>query len=108
MPVEPPDVIFANAVMQWVPEHLSVLQRLARQLAEGGSLAVQMPDNRMEPAHVAMVESAEAMPFAAKLKGAARETLPPVAGYYEALRPLVRRLDIWHTVYNHPLDGQMR
>ncbi len=58
IPLEPPDVVFANAVMQWVPDHLSVLQRLARQLADGGTLAVQMPDNRMEPAHVAMVETA--------------------------------------------------
>ncbi|BBE72538.1 trans-aconitate 2-methyltransferase [Oharaeibacter diazotrophicus] len=104
-PAAPPDVIFANAVFQWVPDHLAVLVRLAGLLAEGGALAVQMPDNLAEPTHVAMRDAAAAMPFAEKLAGAARPPLPPVAAYYDALRPLVRRLDIWHTVYNHPLGG---
>lgn len=104
-PTAAPDVIFANAVFQWVPDHLAVLVRLAGLLAEGGALAVQMPDNIAEPTHVAMRDAAAAMPFSAKLAGVARPPLPPVAAYYDALRPLVRRLDIWHTVYNHPLGG---
>jgi trans-aconitate 2-methyltransferase len=31
--------------------------------------------------------------------------LPGVDSYYARLKPHVRRLDIWHTIYNHPLDG---
>jgi len=104
-PAAAPDVIFANAVFQWVPDHLAVLVRLVGLLADDGALAVQMPDNLAEPTHTAMRDSAAAMPFAAKLADAARAPLPPVAAYYDALRPLVRRLDLWHTVYNHPLDG---
>lgn len=50
-----------------------------------------------------MRETAAEMPFAAKLKGAARAPLPPVSFYYDLLSPLSDRLDIWHTVYNHPL-----
>jgi len=103
MPAEPVDVIFANAVFQWLPEHPAVLQRLTGLLAPGGALAVQMLDNMAEPSHRLMRETAAAMPFADKLAKAARAPLPPVSFYYDRLKPYAARLDIWHTIYNHPL-----
>ena len=72
-------------------------------MAPGGVLAVQMPDNLMEPSHVLMRETAAAMPFAAKLANAARAPLPPVGSYYDLLCGRSARVDIWHTAYNHPL-----
>ncbi|MDX8453859.1 trans-aconitate 2-methyltransferase [Mesorhizobium sp. VK9D] len=102
-PEYPVDVIFANAVFQWLPEHPAVFQRLMRLLAPGGALAVQMPDNLSEASHQLMRAAAAEVPFAAKLEGAARGPLPPVSFYYDLLSPLAARLDIWHTIYNHPL-----
>ena len=104
-PAEPVDVIFANAVFQWLPDHPALLSRLMDCLAPGGALAVQMPDNLAEPTHRAMRETAAAMPFAGKIAGAARDPLPPVRHYYDVLAPKAARLDIWHTIYNHPLGG---
>ena len=104
-PAEPVDVIFANAVFQWLPDHVAVLRRLMGQLAPGGALAVQMPDNLAEPSHILMRETAAAMPFAARLAEAGRDALPAVAAYYAALSPSSAALDIWHTLYHHPLDG---
>ncbi|HEX2943602.1 MAG TPA: methyltransferase domain-containing protein, partial [Rhodopila sp.] len=65
------DVILANAVLQWVPNHDSLMPRLMRALSDGGNLAVQMPDNLEEPAHRLMRELASDSRFAAKLSGAA-------------------------------------
>jgi trans-aconitate 2-methyltransferase len=106
-PPEQPDLLFANAVFQWLPDHLHVLRRLIATLPKGGVLAVQMPDNLDEPSHVAMREIAAEGPWAQKLKalGQVRDRLPTPAAYYDALKPDVTRVDIWHTIYNHPLDG---
>jgi trans-aconitate 2-methyltransferase len=106
-PEAPPDLLFSNAAFQWVPGHPGILERLARALPEGGVLAVQMPDNLMEPSHMLMAHAAEQGPWAAKLAAAqaARDSLPDPDAYYALLKPVFRRLDIWHTVYNHPLRG---
>lgn len=102
-PSEPVDVIFANAVFQWLPQHPAVFQRLMGLLAPGGALAVQMPDNLSEPSHRLMRDVAEQAPFAETLKGATRAPLPPVSSYYDLLKPLSARVDLWHTHYYHPL-----
>ncbi|MGA2969363.1 MAG: methyltransferase domain-containing protein [Acidimicrobiales bacterium] len=46
------DVVFANASLQWVPDHPSVLARWADSLRDGGQLAVQVPANADHPSHV--------------------------------------------------------
>jgi trans-aconitate 2-methyltransferase len=105
-PPENADVLFANAIFQWVPGHLKQLQRLLGALAPGGVLAVQMPDNLDEPVHVQMREVAHLEPWRKRLaeKARVRDGLPKPGVYYDALSPLCRRLDIWHTIYNHVLD----
>jgi trans-aconitate 2-methyltransferase len=106
-PPERTDLLFANAVFQWVPDHPAVLQRLLQALPDRGTLAVQMPDNTNEPALALMRDVAGGGPWAPRLASAAaaRDDLPSPAVYYDLLRPLCRRLDIWHTVYNHLLAG---
>ena len=64
------DVIFANAVLQWLPDHAALFPRLAGSLTPGGCLAVQMPNNLNEPSHVAMREVAAEGPWAEKLANA--------------------------------------
>jgi len=43
------DLIFGNAVMQWLPDHPAIMRRLLGALPDGGVLAIQMPDNTREP-----------------------------------------------------------
>jgi trans-aconitate 2-methyltransferase len=101
------DILFSNATFQWVPHHLKVLERLLAGLKSDGVLAVQMPDNTNEPSHVWMREIAKEPHWAKLVPPAAleREDLPSPDDYYNALRPLCTRLDLWHTQYQHALAG---
>jgi trans-aconitate 2-methyltransferase len=103
----PFDVILANAVLQWVPDHAALMPRLLGKLVPGGSLAIQMPDNLEEPAHRLMRQVAASGPWAAKLAGATAARAPRLgaAWYYGMLRPHAARVDVWLTVYHHVLPG---
>ncbi len=104
-PEEPADLLYANAVFQWVPNHIAVLARLMDHLKPGGVLAVQMPDNLAEPSHVLMEETGAAGPWEAAFEGGKvrRAVLPPPSDYFDRLMPKSARVDVWHTVYYHPL-----
>jgi len=101
----PFDVILANAVMQWVPNHAVVFPRLVAKLAPGGSLAVQVPDNAEEPAHRLMRELAAEGRWAGKLASVTRIARESARWYYEFLNPHCSRVDVWRTTYHHPLAG---
>jgi trans-aconitate 2-methyltransferase len=75
-------------------------------LAPGGVLAVQMPDNLLEPSHRAMAETAGLPAFG--LSSAAmqeRKQLLGVDGYYDQLAPVAASVDVWRTAYQHPMDS---
>jgi trans-aconitate 2-methyltransferase len=106
-PKEPLDVILANAVFQWIPDHETLFPTLIAKLKAGGALAAQMPDNLDEPSHRLMSELASDGPWAAKLKdGAGARTERHLADWYFRLaRPHAPHVDIWRTTYFHPLAG---
>ncbi|MFT0892554.1 trans-aconitate 2-methyltransferase [Pseudochelatococcus sp. G4_1912] len=100
----PFDLLYANAVLQWLPDHATLLPSLVELLTRGGVLAVQMPDNLDQPSHRLIREVAAAGPWSARLAGIERMKLACVTAYYDMLTPYMRRVDIWHTIYQHPLD----
>jgi trans-aconitate 2-methyltransferase len=106
-PRQPPDLIFADSALQWVADHETLFPRLMDQLAEGGTLAVQMPDNRQEPSHALMRLIAADGPWADRLVPIAktRAVIATHVDYYNWLRPLSDSLEIWQTTYVHPLAG---
>jgi trans-aconitate 2-methyltransferase len=106
----PFDVILANAVLQWVPNHATLLPAILAKLAPAGSLAVQMPDNLEEPAHRLMREIAAGGLWAGKLADAtaARTTTRNADWYYQLLKPLCAKVDVWRTTYYHVLGGGPR
>jgi trans-aconitate 2-methyltransferase len=105
-PTTAPDLIFANAVLQWVPDHESLFPRLLAALAPGGVLAVQMPDNLDEASHRLMREVAAAGPWSSRIGDAAslRSRILTAADYYDLLAPHAH-IEIWRTTYQHPMSS---
>jgi trans-aconitate 2-methyltransferase len=99
-PDAPPELIFANAALQWVPDHATLLPRLASLLAPGGALAVQMPDNLDAASHQAMREAWRDAGLQAALPQ--RAPLLSPERYYNLLAPSAR-VEIWRTTYFHPM-----
>jgi trans-aconitate 2-methyltransferase len=101
------NVILANAVLQWLPDHEALLPALAGKLVAGGCLAVQMPDNLSEPAQVAMREIAAEGRWSGKLgnAGEVRARIQSADWYFGILKPHCSRVDVWRTTYYHPLAG---
>lgn len=106
-PATPQDVIYANASLQWVPDHTTLFPRLFSLLAPGGSLAVQMPDNREEPSHREMRRVADEGPWRDQIGSAAqvRVKILSAAEYYDLLAPHAEMVDIWRTTYFHVMPS---
>jgi trans-aconitate 2-methyltransferase len=101
------DVILANAVLHWVPQHAKLFPALVARLSAHGALAVQMPDTLGEAAFKLMCETAADGPWSARLARAAdaRTSLETVDRYYELLQSTGCTVDIWRTTYYHRLTG---
>jgi trans-aconitate 2-methyltransferase len=103
----PCDVVVANAVLHWVPDHPRLFPHLVSQLAPGGWLAVQMPDNADEPSHRLMRDAARAAGVAHVIAQADAERAPigSFDDHWRWLAPSCRHIDLWRTTYVHALDG---
>ena len=63
------DLVFANASLQWVDDHLTLLARMRTALAPDGQLAFQVPANYRHPSHVLARAVANEPPFIDALDG---------------------------------------
>ena len=64
------DLIIANASLQWVPDHPTVIRRWTEALRQGGQLAIQVPSNAAMPSHRVAVRVAEREPYLSAFHGA--------------------------------------
>ncbi len=102
------DLIYANAVLHWLPDHGELFPRLVGGLAPGGQLAVQMPMSWWQPSHQSIratlseLGTAEGDGLAATM---AEPNINRPSFYWDAIRPHVSALDIWETTYHQVLSG---
>ncbi len=100
------EVIVSNAVLQWVPDHLRLLPRWAGQLADGGTLAFQVPGNFDQPSHAVLREMAAADRWQPLLAGAQLNRQAAAPGRYaDLLSRAGCQVDAWETTYLHILPG---
>lgn len=109
-PETPVDIIFANASLHFLPDHRRHIARLVDCLAPCGRLAVQMPDMTHELSHAAMRMVAADGPWSDRLVPVAKSltVIGRADEYYDLFAPLCRVMDIWQTIYIHPLNGPER
>ena len=106
-PDEPPDLVFANAALQFLPDHPTLFPRLIACLAPGGVLAAQMPSTARESSHALMRMTAAEGPWSSRLLPIAktRPVISEFEDYYRWLRPAASQIEIWMTTYVHIFEG---
>ena len=103
-PYVPPALIFSNAALHWLSDHGTLLARLARSLAPGGVLAVQMPRQYFAPSHRFLRDIAAAM-FPDRFDFTGWEApVAPALAYHEMLAPF-GTVSVWETSYIQTLDA---
>lgn len=102
-----PDILFANASLQWVKEPAGTVERLFSFVAAGGALAFQVPANLGCPPHTLIDEALGEVGLAgaAERFGSSRHVLPATA-YYRVLASGARNVDVWDTEYLQVLEGE--
>jgi trans-aconitate 2-methyltransferase len=78
-PADPVDAVAANASLQWVPDHPTVLAQWTTALRPGGQLAVQVPSNADHHSHLVAAEVANEARFAEAFAAAGGPPPDPVA-----------------------------
>ena len=100
------DLIFSNAVLQWVDDHGTLIPALYSMLNPGGQLVVQMPSNYDHPAIQVVTEIAREEPFDSALDGWYRESPVMRMEAYAAMlhRIGAQEITVYEKLYTHVLQ----
>ncbi len=108
------DVVYSNAVLQWLPDSGKAAQDLFRLVKPGGALAVQVPCSRPIPAggrlengavHRLMEETAKEPRFVSYTAGVGRLYTLDGGRVYDLFAGKAAELSVWETCYCHALGG---
>jgi trans-aconitate 2-methyltransferase len=106
-PTTPLDLIVSNAAFHWMPDHEPLFARLAKTIAPGGMMAVQMPHRFQTPSQHAVEQTSADPRWATLLAGVGlnQESVKPVEWYVRVLYKLGFTVNAWETTYVHVLTG---
>jgi trans-aconitate 2-methyltransferase len=105
-PDGPVDLIVSNALFQWVPDRLAVIDRLRGHVAPGGTFALQTPNNYAAPSHRLLDEIASRTPYGELTGGLHEDRGTPAATYLDLFSRAGWATDAWETTYLHVLPGE--
>ncbi|MEM8555379.1 MAG: methyltransferase domain-containing protein [Pseudomonadota bacterium] len=100
----PVALIFANALLNWLPDHAALLPSLASNLMPGGVLAVQSPKQQEAPSH-ALLRTISADLFPDKFDWSQwQDSVLDLPSYHRVLSPL-GDVALWETTYGQVLPA---
>ena len=100
------DLVFANASLQWLPDHRQLLPRLFGLVRRGGALAAQIPKFADMPVARVLQEVTQLPEYGARFTGFdAGWVASEASQYYDVLCGASRAIDLWLTHYHHVLDN---
>lgn len=104
-----PDIVYANAVFHWVPQHGDLVRTILGSLRPGGVLAFQVPLSWHEPSHRLIREclAGDGSPLGTEelRTRLAEAPVHTAEQYHEILVGDCSEIDIWETTYLHRLHG---
>jgi len=101
------DVVVSNATLQWIPDHLDLLPRLAGFVAPGGALAFSVPSNHDAPMNRLLREICGREPYASHTAHLVQaRSAHETSTYLEVLAGFGWTVDAWETTYVHALPGK--
>ena len=100
------DLVFSNAMLQWLPDHARLCRHMFDQVADGGALAVQLPYHYDSPLHREIIEVSKDPAWNGRMQSARTAlTREPASLYYDTLQSVASRVDLWETTYHHVVAG---
>lgn len=99
------DIVFSNACIQWIPNHRKLLKELFSLLHNGGTLAVQIPQQSKHPVHNIMKSLSKSEKWNSKLHVERMYNNLSENEYYDVLSELTDNFRIWETTYLHSMPS---
>ncbi|WP_238420409.1 methyltransferase domain-containing protein [Gordonia sp. 'Campus'] len=99
------DLMISNAMFQWVPDHLDVIDRLLGHLTDGGAFALQVPNNTDSPTHSALADLAATEPYVGAFGDLRALPRLDAEMYLDFFTERGYHTNVWETTYFHVLEG---
>ena len=99
------DIVFSNAVIQWIPNHEKLFKNLLKATEADGCIAIQVPLYHQMPVY-SIVQDVFVSLFTSNnfcIKNVFN--FNDSEYYYDLLADSVKTLDIWETNYIHSMDS---
>ncbi len=101
------DLVFSNAVIQWIPDHEKLIPALFRMVKPGGVLAIQVPLSSEMPIALAIEKCYERLRLKNDFSIGAFLQYNPVETYMDILSLLSGKFDVWVTSYYHVMESSL-
>jgi trans-aconitate 2-methyltransferase len=100
------DLVFSNAVIQWIPNHVDLFKRLFNLTNNGGVLAIQVPRFNTMPVSKAIQRVANKEIWTEVTRGSLESfTYHDEKYYYDLMSIYSKSIEMWQTDYIHILES---